>query len=262
MIRGMAIAARALERDAFARSATRALDFIRGSLWRDGRLLATYKDGKAHLNAYLDDYVFLADAILELQQTRFRADELQFARELLDVVLNRFADPSGGFFFTSDDHEMLMYRSKSFADDATPSGNAIAASVLQRMGYLLADSRYLAAAEATLRASWSALERYPQSHTSMLTSLEEYLHPPESIILRGDCVHIEAWRRELAKLYAPRRLILAIPADTRALPAALADKAPRGAAVAYVCQGSTCSAPVADLGELVQRLRESVGADC
>jgi uncharacterized protein len=257
MIRGMASAARALGREELQDSATRALAFIRRALWQQGRLLATCKDGKAHLNAYLDDYVFLADAILELQQTRFSAEELQFACTLLDTVLDRFADsPTGGFFFTSDDHEALIHRSKSFADDATPAGNAIAAYVLQRMGYLLGNARYLAAAEGTLRAAWAALERYPQSHTSMLTALEEYLHPPESIVLRGDPAQIDAWQRELGKLYAPRRLILAIPADARELPPAFEGKPPRGRAVAYLCQGSTCSAPIADLSALMQQLRQ------
>ncbi len=126
------------------------------------------------------------------------------------------------------------------------------------MGYLLGDARYLNAAESTLRAAWATLEKYPQSHTSMLTALEEYLQPPESIILRGDLAVIDTWRRELAKLYAPRRMILAIPADAPSLHPALADKTPRGAAVAYVCQGSTCSAPIADLGELIERIRLGV----
>jgi len=171
-------------------------------------------------------------------------------------VLDHFADAAaGGFFFTSDDHEKLMHRSKSFADDATPSGNAIGAQVLQRIGYVLANARYLAAAEGTLRAAWAVLERYPHSHTSMLTVLEEYLHPPESIVLRGEPAQIDAWQRELGKLYAPRRMIFAIASDAPDLPSAFADKAPRGPAVAYLCQGSTCSAPITDLGELVQRLR-------
>ena len=259
MIRGMATAARALQRDDLAESATRALDFIRNTLWRDGRLLATYKDGKAHLNAYLDDYVFLADAILELQQTRFRTDELQFARTLLDTVLDHFTDSAaGGFFFTSDDHETLMHRSKSFGDDATPAGNGVAVFVLQRMGYLLGETRYLDAAERTLRAAWAAMEKYPHAHMSLLTALEEHLHPPESIILRGDSTQIEAWRRELAKLYAPRRMIFAVAADATGLPEAFVDKAPRGPAVAYVCHGSTCSPPITELGELVRRVRLKV----
>jgi uncharacterized protein YyaL (SSP411 family) len=256
MIRGMAIAARILDRADLAASAAKALDFIRGTLWRDGRLLATYKDGRTQLNAYLDDYVYLTDAVLELLQVRFRSEELAFARELLEVVLLHFTDSNGGFFFTSDDHEKLIHRSKSFSDDATPSGNAIAALVLQRMGHLLGEPRYLAAAEQTLRAAWPVMEQYPYGHTTLLTALEELLNPPEIVILRGELAQIEWWRGELAKIYAPRRIVLAVSAAASNLPAALADKAPHGAAVAYVCKGSVCSMPLDSFSELVQHLRQ------
>lgn len=174
LIRGMAIASRALARDDLAESATTALRFIRSRLWSNGRLLATYKDGRAHLNAYLDDYVFLVDAILELQQVRFDGTELEFAGELIRVVLDHFVDDGrGGFYFTSDDHESLIYRSKSFADDATPAGNGIAAYVFQRMGHLFAEPRYLQVAERTLRAAWLSLEKFPHAHTTLLTALDE-----------------------------------------------------------------------------------------
>jgi hypothetical protein len=255
MIRGLAIAARVLAADVLASAASRALDFVRATLWRDGRLLATCKDGRAHLNAYLDDYVYLVDAVLELQQVRFRAEELEFARQLTEVVLARFVDrENGGFYFTSDDHEQLIHRSKTFSDDAIPSGNGIAAFTLQRLGHLLGEPRYLAAAERTLRAAWPVLEKYPLSHVTLVTALEELLQPPQIVILRGEAAAIEGWRRELARMFVPRRLVLAIPADAAALPAALADKAPRGAAVAYVCRGSTCSAPVDSLDALLEQL--------
>ena len=256
MIRGMARAARALERPDLLASAERALGFLRRTLWREGRLLATYMEGRAHLNAYLDDYVLLADALLELQQLRFRSDELEFARQLIEVVLARFTDGvAGGFYFTSDDHETLIHRSKSFSDDATPAGNGIAAGVLQRLGHLLGEPRYLAAAEGTLRAAWPALEQHPHAHMSLLAALEELLHPPEIVILRGAAAVIENWRRHLARSYAPHRLVLAIPADAADLPAALADKTPRGEAVAYLCRGSTCSAPLESLDALAAQLR-------
>jgi hypothetical protein len=257
MIRGMAVAAGALGRDDLAESASRALDFVRRTLWRDGRLLATYNDGRAQLNAYLDDYAFLADAVMELQQVRVRADELQFARELLEVLLRHFADErAGGFFFTADDHEQLIHRPKTFSDDATPAGNGVAAFALQRMGHLLGEARYLEAAERTLRAGWAMMEKYPQAHTSLLAALEELLNPPEIIVLRGDET-IETWRRELARLYSPRRMVLAVPATASNLPAAIAEKAPRGAAVAYVCRGSVCGAPVSSFAQLTEALRES-----
>jgi uncharacterized protein YyaL (SSP411 family) len=203
----------------------------------------------------LDDYAYLADAILELQELRFDAAELAFAKELLEVLLKHFADREpGGFFFTSDDHEVLMHRSKSLSDDATPSGNGIAAHALVRMGYLLGETRYLDAAERTLRTAWAALERYPQAHTSLLLALEEILNPSEIVILRGPSEGIEAWRRELAKVYAPRRLVLAIPADATDLPPALKDKAAQTGVIAYLCRGTTCSAPINSLSALAQHL--------
>jgi uncharacterized protein YyaL (SSP411 family) len=255
-IRGMAVAARILSHDELAQSATRALDFIRNTLWKDGRLLATYKDGRAHLNAYLDDYVYLADAILELQQVRFRADELGFARALLEATLQHFEDKSGGgFFFTSDDHETLIHRAKAFSDDAIPSGNGVAAFVLQRMGHLLGEPRYLQAAERTLRASYPSMEKYPYGNTTLLGALEELLTPPEIVILRGARKEIRNLQKELAKVYAPHRLVLAVPADAADLPPALADKKPGAGVLAYVCKGSVCSAPVDNITELAEQLR-------
>jgi hypothetical protein len=257
MIRGMARAARALGRADFAASASRALDFVRRTHWRDGRLLATSRDGHAHLDAYLDDYAYLADAVLELQQVRFESGELAFARELLGVVLEHFADPAGGLYFTSDDHEALIHRSRSFGDDATPSGNGIAAFALQRVGYLLGEERFLRAAEGILRAAWNALQHHPPSHVSLLIALDEYLHAPEIVILRGEELEIGNWRTELSRVYAPRRLVLAVPASAAELPAALAEKTPRGAAVAYVCRGNVCSQPVDSPEQLARALQDS-----
>ena len=248
-------AARALGRADFAAAATDALDFIRDRMWRNGRLLATALADQAHLDAYLDDYAYLLDAILELQQVRVRPEELRFAGELAQVMMDRFHDPAGGFFFTADDHEQLIHRSKVFADDATPAGNGIAALGLQRLGHLLGRPKWLAAAAGTLRAAWRGVEQRPQSHVAMLAALEELVHPPQIIILRGETQEIEDWRGQLARLYAPRRMVLAVPADMQDLPAALADKPAHGAALAYVCSGSVCAAPVATLAQLIVSLR-------
>jgi uncharacterized protein YyaL (SSP411 family) len=228
---------------------------VRTRLWREGRLLASARGDQAHLNAYLDDYVFLADALLELLQLRWRGEDLALLRSLLDVLLERFEDPAGGFFFTSDDHEPLLHRMKVLPDEATPSGNGIAAQVLQRAGYLLGEPRYLRAAERTLRTGFAAMQRQPLAHASLVNALEEWLSAPEIVVIRGDAVRIEAWRRELAALYAPRRLVFAIPAEEPDLPAALAERRPRGEAIAYLCRGSICSAPLDSLAELAQRLR-------
>jgi uncharacterized protein YyaL (SSP411 family) len=262
MIKGMAVTGRLLGEDVFIDSAERALDFIKATLWKDGRLLATYKDGKAHLQAYLDDYVFLIDAILEFSQARWRDGDLAFAVELAEVVLTHFQDDAhGGFFFTADDHEKLMYRPKPVIDDATPAGNGIAATVLGRLGYLLGEPRYLEAAERTVKAAWQDIERIPYAHTTLLLALEEMLNPPQNIILRGESLAMQAWQARCHGAYAPRRLAFAIPADAKNLPPALSARSAAADVVAYVCNGHTCSAPITELAELDIVLKQSEASE-
>src|SRR4029077_16822777 len=197
-IKGLAVAGRVLHRPDFTAAASAAVDFVHRHLWRDGRLLATYKDGRAHLPAYLDDYAFLADALLELLQTRWRSSDLKFARQLADVLLGQFEDAEGGgFFFTAKDHEKLIHRSKSFGDESVPSGNGVAASVLCRLGYLLGELPYLDAAERTLRAGWPMLRQYPQAHMSLANALEDFLSSMQILIVRGDAQQIEPWSANL-----------------------------------------------------------------
>jgi uncharacterized protein len=252
-IRGLAVAARALGKPAFAKAADDALAFVRRRLWKDGRLLATSKGGTAHLNAYLDDYAYLAEALLEMLQLRWRNEDVTWLRELLDAMLGHFEDRKlGGFFFTSDDHETLIHRSKSFSDDAIPAGNGIAARVLLRAGYLLGETRWLDAAERTLRAGWLALNRFPHGHMSLLEALDEFLAAPEIVIVRGTETEAREWQRELGRLYAPHRLVFAIPAGLDGLDAAVADKKAGDVTRAYVCRGTTCSAPVETLADLAR----------
>ncbi len=264
MVRAMARAARVFGRPEWLASARRATDFIRGTLWRPtgadqplgGRLLATYKDGHAHLNAYLDDYAFLVDALIELMQAEFRAADLEFARALADVLLDQFEDrAAGGFFFVSHDHEPLIHRAKPGHDNATPSGNGIAAFALQRLGHLLGETRYLAAAERTVKLFYPALERQPGGHVSLAAALDEYLAPPQTVILRGDKEDFARWQRVLARTYRPDTLVLGIPRGVAGLPAVL-DKAPAAedGVNAWVCRGVTCLPPVMDLDELVRML--------
>jgi uncharacterized protein YyaL (SSP411 family) len=262
-IRGLARAARVLGNDRFAAAAERSLEFIRANLWRAGangerRLLATAKDGVAHLNAYLDDYAYLANALIEMLQLRWRNEDVAWLRQVLDAMLTHFEDAElGGFFFTSDDHETLIHRSKSFSDDAIPAGNGIAARALIRAGYLLGETRWLEAAERTLRAAWLAVNRFPHGHMSLLEALADYLQPPEIVIVR-ETAAAGTWQRELDKLYAPHRMAFSIPAALEGLDAAIADKKAGGASLAYVCRGSTCSAPLESLPDLIRTAKSLI----
>ena len=260
MIRGMAMAGRYLGEDRWIDSAERSLDFIHTTLWENGRLLATYKDGRAHLNAYLDDYVYLIDAILELLQVRWRDGDLLFAIELAEAVLEHFQDPAGGFFFTSDDHEALIHRPRPDHDDATPSGNGIAAKVLGRLGHILGESRYLDAADNTLKSIWTGIKDMPHAHTSLLLALEESLLGMQTVIIRGEDHALDDWHARAAIAYAPARITLAIPATAAELPALLAERKPGSEVVAYICDGLVCGDPVTDLETFETLLSKSEAA--
>ncbi len=262
-IRGLAIAGRALERPDLIDAASRAVEFLRDTLVHEGRLFASFKDGETRFPAYLDDHAFLMDALLELLQARWNSTHLQFARQLADLMLEHFEDATGGgFFFTADDHETLIHRPKPLADEAVPSGNGIAAFALQRLGFLLGETRYLDAAERTLRTGWQALREYPHGHVSLLTALEEYLEHPEIIIIRGDATEIGRWRDAADRLYAPRRLVFAIDREESTLPGALDDrKAVDNESIAYRCFGTHCELPVTSWEALAAQLSSNAAAD-
>jgi len=191
-------------------------------------------------------------------QARWRDGDLAFAVELMDAVLAHFQDPAGGFFFTSDDHETLIQRPKPDHDDATPSGNGIAAKVLGRLGHILGESRYLDAADNTLKSLWASIEEStPHAHASLLLALEESLLGFQTVIIRGKGDTLEDWRLRAASTYAPSRFTLAIPATASDLPARLAERKPVDDMVAYICSGLVCGEPVTDFETFHSLLTEA-----
>jgi uncharacterized protein YyaL (SSP411 family) len=244
MVSGMARAARAFGRPDWLESARRALDFIRGAMWNDGRLLATSKDGRAHLDAYLDDHAYLLAALIEMLQADFRVSDLEWAEELGDILMERFHDPvAGGFFFTAHDHEKLIQRPKPGPDNATPSGNAVAAWALNRLAFLTGETRFADAAAGTVALYWPQVQRQPAGFGTLLAALEEQLTPPRIAIVMGARGGFAPWRKLLDTAYLPTTLALYIPAGTAGLPPALA-KPGSDAVNAWVCEGVTCLAPV------------------
>lgn len=253
-IRGLARAARALGRDDLHLAAWNAFDFLRAHLWREERLHAAWNDGQLGPLAWLDDHVWLADAAWELLELRFDAEVLAFAQQLLDQVLARFSAPDGGFYFTADDHETLIHRSRTFADDATPSGNAVATALLLRFGHLLGEPRYLHAAAGVLRASAAAVEAQPLAHLTLLEALAEARYPRKLVILRGEPGPLAEWHARLRRQYAPDTSVFAIPGDARGLPPALAARQPRGPVTAWVCRADSCLEPLDSLEALLGAL--------
>lgn len=247
MIKGLARAGRLLNTPSLIVSAQRALDFVHTHLWDGKRLAAVTKDGRTSSYGYLDDYAFLLDGILELLMMDWRDSDFAFAHALADALVDDFQDTTrGGFYFTPEDHEKLLYRPKPFTDDALPSGNGVAASALLRFSHLTANPVFETIAESTVRAGMTDINRYPSIHGALLEALEDLIEPPPIIILRGEKPLLDAWRTRAQSAFAPRRLIYAIPTTAGGLPPGLAARVPQGPIVAYVCRGLQCDAPITD----------------
>lgn len=246
-IKGLLIAGDKLEEPRFIVSSQQALQFIQQTLWKDKRLFASYKNEKAPLMAYLDDYVYLLDALLTALQIHWHEDYLTWAVELTEALLTYFYDQTaGGFFFTAHDHERLLYRPKTMMDEAIPAGNGVAIQCLLTLGYLLGETRYLSAAEKTLQNAWALLTHHPAEHCSVLLGLKMFLAPPPIIIIRGTETEIKIWRDACKNI---DNFVFAIPSHEKNLPAALAEKKSSDNTCAYVCRGTQCSAVIEDLTE-------------
>jgi uncharacterized protein YyaL (SSP411 family) len=253
-IGGLARAARALDVPQWLDLAAGAADALRRTSWRGGRLLATRKGEHAHLNAYLDDHAFLLAALVELMQARFRVDDYLWARALADVLIEWFEDTErGGFFFTSHDHEQLFHRTKPGHDNATPSGNGVAARALIGLGHLSSEPRYVDAGERAVRAFAPALAQSPAGYSSLLSALEDAQNPPTTVLLTGDSATCGAWQRELERTLRPWARVFNVSGI--APPTELVKgPAPASGAAAWVCRGTQCLPPIASLPEIEREI--------
>jgi uncharacterized protein YyaL (SSP411 family) len=270
MIHGMACAGRLLGNTQYTHSAIKAAYFLKQHCWQNEQLFASYKDGKTTLKAYLDDYAFLLYGLLELLQSHWDNELYEWALTLADKLLSDFEDADyGGFYFTSHQHESLIQRLKSFSDDAIPSGNAIAATSLNRLGYLSGQQKYLDAAENCLRSAWSAINQHPISHCALLNTLSEHLTPPNILIIRSPGVDNPGndnpdndeknWQDLTQQYYLPFTLVYTIPADSTphaTLSSKLASEQP-ATNIAYPCSGKQCQPCLNTSAELQAYLRNN-----
>jgi uncharacterized protein YyaL (SSP411 family) len=238
-----------MQRRGWIDAAQRACDFIRGNLWRDGRLYASYANGAARLNGYLDDYAFMLDALLELMQADYRPEDMDWAKEIAEALLARFEDgESGGFYFTSHDHEALILRTRTAVDQATPAGVGVAARSLARLGAILDEPRYARAAERALAFHGAELAAMPIAFASLLSVLAEKRQDPGLLVVRGPEQALPAWR-ELAARASPAIQMFFLPDTLANLPASL-DKPASGKPGAWLCRGGHCLPPVQSPDEL------------
>ena len=239
----------------------RSVDFILTRLSREGRLLRTYKDGQAKYNAYLDDYAFFVAALLDLYEATFERVYLDRAVEFTDLLIARFWDEKeGGFFFTGNDHEALIARSKSVFDGSIPSGNSLATFNLLRLSYLTENPTYLGKAEQVLRLFYDAMEQNPFGFSYMLCALDFYLQRPKEIVLLGEkaAPETKAMLARIHDMFLPNKTLACFDTAEQTgqkLPSQLAGRTQvDGKLTVYVCHNFTCSLPVTEWGALKELL--------
>jgi uncharacterized protein YyaL (SSP411 family) len=248
MISVLADAGAVLERADYLDAARACADFVLGEL-RDerGRLLRTFKDGQAKLNAYLEDHAFLLEALISLYEATFEPRWFTEARSLADTMIERFADEErGGFFETSADHEQLVARRKDLEDHPIPAGNSSAAYGLLRLAALTGEHEYERRAVSVLRLLHPVAPKHPQAFGHFLQALDFHLAPVKEVALVGD--DRAGLERVVRARFRPHLVLAGGEPDGVPL---LAGREPvNGRAAAYVCERFACKAPVTEPEEL------------
>ncbi|MFI5366907.1 MAG: thioredoxin domain-containing protein [Candidatus Binatia bacterium] len=259
MISAYAKAAEVFGDERHRQIAVDAVAFIESKLARSARLLSTYKDGVAKLNGYLDDYAFFVAALLDVFELVQDRRYLERAVALTDAMIAHFWDAAaGGFFFTSDDHEALIVRSKPAFDGSIPSGNSVAVRNLLRLYHYTERSDYLERAEATLRLYAGQMRAQPFGFANMLCAVDFYTQKPrEIVVVAPTTADRDTLLQQIRQLYLPNRTLAVIdPSRTEHLPSLLRGKGQiDGKPTVYVCHNMTCSAPVTTWVELQPLLR-------
>jgi uncharacterized protein YyaL (SSP411 family) len=264
MIAACARAGAVLRQPQYLQAAADAAEFIATSM-RDatGQLLHSYKDGQARFTAYLDDYACYLEGLLELYLATGAARWIELAVEIAEQMLTRFADPDeGGFFYTAHDHEQLIARIKDAQDNATPSGNGMAATVLLKLARLTGRTDFQQTGEQTLQLVSDLLAESPLAVGQSLLALDFLLGPMiECVLISGAQTDPPASPESLLEVihqqYLPR--LLCVVEDRMGAPAPTAElfagRTPQPVPTAFVCIGAACHPPVtspSDLQTLLQ----------
>ncbi|OFX27842.1 MAG: thioredoxin [Armatimonadetes bacterium RBG_16_67_12] len=251
-------AARVFDRPEYRDAAEANASFVLSNLQTpDGGLLRTWRVGRAKLNAYLEDYACLIDGLLALYEATFDARWFMEARRLADAMLARYRDPSGGFFDTSDDHEALVVRPKDLQDNATPSGGAMAASVLLRLAAFTGEGRYRDVAEEVLRQVQPMAGAYPTAFAHWLSVLDFALARPQEIAVIGDrsAPDTRALLEVVSRPYRPNQVVaVGDPHEVSPVPLLAGRESRDARATAYVCENFECRRPATEPAELAALL--------
>jgi hypothetical protein len=265
MIAAMARGSVAFDNATYLKEATRAADFVLGTLRKeDGRLLKRYRAGEAGLPAHLEDYAYLLWGMIELYEAGFDPKYLQVAKELADMLLTHYWDDEGGaFFMTADDGEELIVRSKEIYDGAQPSGNSVAAVNLLKLARLTGETDYEEKAKATIKAFAGQLTERPAGQAVLLQALD-FVHADTREIVVVGKRGAEDTKKMLAAIqrrFDPNKVVLFKPigpeGDALSKIASYVENhsAKDGKATAYICRKFACQLPTTDLAEAMELIK-------
>ncbi len=264
MIASMARGYRILGDTRYRDSATKAADFVLNSVWRDDRLQRTYRQGKTHTPAYLDDHAFMIEALLNLYETTFETKWLDQAVRLNDRVMKHFRDPAGGFFFTADDAESVLVRAKDAGDSAIPSGNSVELMNLLRLSVLLDRKDLAQEAKKMMQVFGKQLEESPFRSERMLSAVDfDYRRPREVAFVAksSDAEALDGLIDAAWRTYSPNIVLARLLEDsndavqiTKRIPLLDGKKSLGGKPAAYVCKNYACQAPTSDPKKLCEQI--------
>jgi uncharacterized protein YyaL (SSP411 family) len=259
MMAAFAEAGVVLDRGDYLHLARNNAEFLLQELQRDRLLLRTWKDGRAKLNAYQEDYAYVAYGLIALYEATGELRWLDEARRLTDLMIAEFWDAKeGGFFFTGNSHETLIVRSKDYFDNATPSGNSVAADVLLRLAVYFDEDGYRRKAISLFRLIAGSLNRYGSAFGRALSAVDFHLSTPTEIALIGS--NTQELEHELWRRYLPNKAVARADGEFTAnidgYPLLRGRKMIDGKPTAYVCRNYTCKSPVTSARELAAQLDE------
>ena len=258
MLSAFAEAGTVMDRDDYTAVAERCAAFLLDELMVDGRLLRTYKDGRAKLNGYLEDYSFMISGLITLHEATFGERWLRAAIDLGQSMVELFWDePSGQFYDTGVDHEELLLRPRDLTDNAIPAGSSMAADVLLRLAVITGDSEYERRAVTALRSVREIMTRFPSGAGQWLSALDFYLSDAKEIAILGEGGDTRALVAEVYRNYLPNRVFLgSSDADDSLSGVPLMEGREKidGRATAYVCQNYVCQLPTSDPDTMARQL--------
>jgi len=231
-------------------SARKCFDFIKSNMWVSNKLYACYHD-KPYFDAYLDDYAFLAKVCIEFLKVNWNEKDFILLEKLTDILLNSFQDKkSGGFYYTSDIHEELIYRPKSYMDESLPSGNSIATEVLLELYELTGHNKYINAVEKSIRSAADSINRSKFSHCSLYLTTPNMNVSSKLVIIRCGQEKMEEYKKNIYGLNNINDNIYFIPNDANINIDGIKDKKSQGEFTAYICQNNTCSEAIKSFDSL------------